>query len=62
MRKPERYDFNKPDEYRDAMVKYDNQMRKMKMNAIVGTSVAVVVGLAALTVLGGSVEASCIGR
>jgi len=54
MEKPDRWDFNKPDEYRDAMVKYDNQMRKNKMNAIVGGTFATVIGLAALTVIGGS--------
>jgi regulator of protease activity HflC (stomatin/prohibitin superfamily) len=54
MQKPDRWDFDKPEQYRDALVKYDNQMRKNKMNAIVGGTFATVIGLAALTVIGGS--------
>jgi regulator of protease activity HflC (stomatin/prohibitin superfamily) len=54
MQKPDRWDFDKPEQYRDAMNKYDNQMRKMKMNAVVGGTFAALVGLTALTVIGGS--------
>ena len=54
MQKPDRWDFDKPEQYRDAMDKYDNHMRKNKMNAIVGGTFATLIGLAALTVVGGS--------
>lgn len=54
MQKPDRWDFDKPEQYRDAMNKYDNHMRKMKMNAIVGGTFATLIGLTALTVIGGS--------
>ena len=54
MQKPDRWDFDKPEQYRDAMNKYDNHMRKNKMNAIVGGTFATLIGLAALTVVGGS--------
>jgi len=54
MQKPDRWDFDKPEQYRDAMIKYDNQMRKNKMNAIVGGTFATLIGLTALTVIGGS--------
>ena len=54
MREPERYDYKDRAEYEAAKNRYNQYVRKMKMNAIVGSGVAVVVGLAALTVLGGS--------
>ncbi len=58
MQKPDRWDFDKPEQYRDAMNKYDNhmnnQMRKMTMNAIVGGTFATLIGITALTVIGGS--------
>ena len=54
MREPERYDYKDRTEYEAAKNRYNQYVRKMKMNAIVGSGVAVVVGLAALTVLGGS--------
>jgi regulator of protease activity HflC (stomatin/prohibitin superfamily) len=54
MREPERYDFKDRAEYEAAKNRYNQYVRKMKMNAIVGSSVAAVVGLVALTVLGGS--------
>jgi regulator of protease activity HflC (stomatin/prohibitin superfamily) len=54
MREPDRWDYKDAGEYRAAMNQYKQYVRKMKMNAIVGSSVAVAVGLAALTVLGGS--------
>lgn len=54
MRKPEIYDYKSSAEYRAAEKSYNQYVRKMKMNAVVGSSVAVVAGLVALTVLGGS--------
>lgn len=54
MEKPDRWDFDKPEQYRDAMVKYDNHMRKNKMNVIVGGTFATLIGITALTVIGGS--------
>jgi regulator of protease activity HflC (stomatin/prohibitin superfamily) len=54
MFKPERYDFNTKAEYEAALNQYNERKRKMKMNAIVGGTIATVVGLTALTVTGGS--------
>lgn len=54
MNKPERWDFKTNAEYEAAKTRYNQYVRKMKMNAIVGTGFAVVVGVVALTVLGGS--------
>jgi regulator of protease activity HflC (stomatin/prohibitin superfamily) len=54
MDKPDRYDFKSQAEYKAAQTQYNQYVRKKKMNAIVGTSVSVVAGLVALTVLGGS--------
>ena len=54
IQKPDRWDFDKPEQYRDAMGKYDNHIRKNKMNAIVGGTFATLIGLTALTVIGGS--------
>jgi hypothetical protein len=54
MDKPDRYDFKSQADYKAAQTQYNQYVRKKRMNAIVGTSVAVVVGLAALTVIGGS--------
>jgi regulator of protease activity HflC (stomatin/prohibitin superfamily) len=54
MLEPERYDYKARSEYEAAMNKYNQYVRKQKMNAIVGTSAAVVAGLLALTVVGGS--------
>jgi regulator of protease activity HflC (stomatin/prohibitin superfamily) len=54
MREPDRYDYKDRAEYEAAKNRYNQYVRKMKMNAIVGSSVAAVVGLVALTVLGGS--------
>jgi len=54
MLEPERYDYKDRSEYAAAMNKYNQYVRKQKMNAIVGTSAAVVAGLLALTVVGGS--------
>jgi regulator of protease activity HflC (stomatin/prohibitin superfamily) len=54
MLEPERYDYKARSEYEAAMKKYNQYVRKQKMNAIVGTSPAVVAGLLALTVVGGS--------
>jgi len=54
MNKPDRYDYSTRADYDTAVNRYNQYVRKMKMNAIVGSSVAAVVGLVALTVLGGS--------
>jgi regulator of protease activity HflC (stomatin/prohibitin superfamily) len=54
MREPERYDYKDRSEYEAAMNEYNEHVRKQRMNAIVGTSAAVVAGLVALTVVGGS--------
>jgi regulator of protease activity HflC (stomatin/prohibitin superfamily) len=54
MREPERHDYSTRAEYDTAVNRYNQYVRKMRMNAIVGSSVAGVVGLVALTVLGGS--------
>ena len=54
MKKPDRWDYKDAAEYRAAENRYNQYVRKMKMNAIVGSGVAAVVGLVALTVLGGS--------
>lgn len=54
MRKPDRYDYKTLDEYKTALKQYDENKRKMKMNAIIGGTFATIIGLTALTVLGGS--------
>lgn len=54
MQKPELWDYKSSAEYRAAENRYNQYVRKMKMNAVVGSAVAGVVGLVALTVLGGS--------
>ena len=54
MKMPERWDYKDAAEFRAAENRYNQYVRKMKMNAIVGSTIAGVVGLAALTVLGGS--------
>jgi regulator of protease activity HflC (stomatin/prohibitin superfamily) len=54
MNKPERWDFKTNAEYEAAKKRYNQYVRKMKMNAVVGSGVAAVAGLVALTVLGGS--------
>lgn len=54
MQKPDRRDYKSNSEYYADEQKYKQYVRKMKMNAVVGSSVAVAVGLVALTVLGGS--------
>lgn len=54
MQKPELWDYKSNSEYYADEQKYKQYVRKMKMNAVVGSSVAVAVGLVALTVLGGS--------
>ena len=54
MREPERWGYKDVAEYRAAMNQYNQNKRKAKMNAVVGSTIAGVVGLAALTVLGGS--------
>jgi regulator of protease activity HflC (stomatin/prohibitin superfamily) len=52
--KPERYDYNSRDEYETALKQHEINLRKFKMNAIVSGTIATVIGLTALTVIGGS--------
>lgn len=52
MKKPDRWDYKTGGEYHAAMKQYDEYKRKM--NAIVGGTFATIIGLAALTVVGGS--------
>jgi regulator of protease activity HflC (stomatin/prohibitin superfamily) len=54
MLEPKSYEYDNRREYNAAMEKYNQYVRKTRMNVIVGSSVAGVVGLVALTVLGGS--------
>jgi regulator of protease activity HflC (stomatin/prohibitin superfamily) len=54
MLEPKSYEYDNRKEYNAAMEKYNQYVRKTRMNVIVGSSVAGVVGLVALTVLGGS--------
>jgi regulator of protease activity HflC (stomatin/prohibitin superfamily) len=55
MNKPERYDYDSVYDYEDDMRKYRNYMEKKNMSkAVIGIGGAVVAGLVALTVLGGS--------
>jgi regulator of protease activity HflC (stomatin/prohibitin superfamily) len=55
MNKPERYDYDSVYDYEDDMRKYRNYMEKKNMSkAAIGIGGAVVAGLVALTVLGGS--------
>jgi regulator of protease activity HflC (stomatin/prohibitin superfamily) len=54
MNEPDRRDYKTGSEFHTATKLYENYVRKSRMNAIFGTSVAVVAGLIALTVLGGS--------
>ena len=54
IQRPERYDYNSRDEYETALKQYQINLRKFKMNAIVGGTFATLIGLTALTVIGGS--------
>lgn len=54
MQKPERWDYNSRTDYEAALKSYETNVRKNKMNAIVGGGFAAVVGLVALTIVGGS--------
>lgn len=54
MRKPDRWDYNSSSEFNQAMKKYNELKKGMKMKTAIGITVAVVAGLAALTVVGGS--------
>lgn len=54
MQKPDRWDYDSASEYQAALKLYETNLRKMKMNAVVGSTIAGVVGLVALTVVGGS--------
>ena len=54
MQKPDRYDYNTRAEYESALKQYEINVRKLKMKAVIGGTFATVIGLVALTVLGGS--------
>ena len=54
MRKPDRYDYKTRAEYEKAVEEFKQYERKKRMNAIVRGGIAAVVGLVALTVVGGS--------
>ena len=54
MQKPDRWDYATSSEYQTALKQYNQKMGKMRMNAIVGGGFAAIVGLVALTVIGGS--------
>ena len=54
MNEPQRLGYTTRAEYDTAVNRYNQYKRKTQMNAIVGSTIAGVVGLAALTVLGGS--------
>lgn len=54
MREPDRYDYKTRDEYEKAVKEFKNYERKKVMNVVVGGSIAALVGIVALTVVGGS--------
>jgi len=54
IQKPERYDYNSRGEYEAALKQYEINVRKFKMNAVIGGTIATLVGIVALTVIGGS--------
>lgn len=54
MREPDRYDYDTLSEYREAMKEYKANKGKATMKAVLGIGGAVVAGLVALTVVGGS--------
>ncbi len=54
MLEPKSYEYDNRKEYNAAMEKYNQYVRKTRMNVVVGGTIASVVGLVALTVLGGS--------
>jgi regulator of protease activity HflC (stomatin/prohibitin superfamily) len=54
MREPDRYDYKIRAEYEKAVEEFKQYERKKRMNAIVGGGIAALVGLVALTVVGGS--------
>lgn len=54
MRKPDRWDYNSSSEFNQAMKKYNELKKGMKMKSAIGVIVAVVAGLAAVSVIGGS--------
>lgn len=54
MKKPELYDFKNRNEYIAAVKQYKEYERKKTMKAVIGIGGAVVAGLTALTILGGS--------
>lgn len=54
MRKPERWDYNSSQEYQVAMKQYKEWKSKMAVKSFVAITGAVVVGLTAITIIGGS--------
>jgi regulator of protease activity HflC (stomatin/prohibitin superfamily) len=54
MQNPDRYDYKTRAEYETALKQYNEYKRKQKMNAIVGGTIATIIGITALTVVGGS--------
>lgn len=54
MRKPDRTDYKTRVEYEEAVKEFKNYERKKVMNVVVGGSIAALVGIVALTVVGGS--------
>jgi regulator of protease activity HflC (stomatin/prohibitin superfamily) len=54
MREPDRYDYKTRDEYEKAVKEFKNYERKKVMNVVVGGGIAALVGIVALTVIGGS--------
>jgi regulator of protease activity HflC (stomatin/prohibitin superfamily) len=54
MQEPQRYDFDNLSEYKKALTEYQQYMKEKTMKTVIGIGSAVVAGLVALTVLGGS--------
>lgn len=54
MNKPERYDYDSLSDYRQAVIEYNKYIKGKTMKAVIGIGSAVVAGLVALTILGGS--------
>ena len=54
MHKPDRYDYKAREDYDIAMKLFKEYERKKVMNVVVGGGIAALVGIVALTVVGGS--------
>jgi regulator of protease activity HflC (stomatin/prohibitin superfamily) len=54
MTKPSPYDYKTHAEFEKALKQYETNLRKQKMNTVVAGTFAAIIGLGALTVLGGS--------